>query len=661
MKIHRENFGFNNFNKIKMLTMFSIYIFFFVIFLSVGFAAFQESLYLQDISARVNFDADIRVSNFKVETATDNAEAANTDYNYNRIVGDIILPNSTSTVTYEVSVTNLGNSKVGIAAITGLNENLTYTLTDYILGDPLIENGEYTLGITQKFLITIGYAEGATPVATTQSFNLEFDFRPFHTITYHGVPGDELFPSEILDGLDLVITSELTSIERLKVTMDTVFLVKDEHYTYDENTHQLRIENVTGDLLLSYRDITYMTSLASNTAYFKEYAYKTSIKNIEFVNYVDVTNAVKTYDLSESGDNSVVGWLIKNDDSTYNLYVGSVYDIYTKTLENAFSYMSGLEYINFENLNTSESTSFSYTFYQTMVTNLDLSTFNTSSATTMTNMFAGMTNLQTLDVSNFNTSNVQTMWSMFGSLSSLTELDISSFNTATVNNMAYMFSGMTNLKTLKLGARFNTSSVTTMENMFTGLRSLQSIDVSMFDTTNVKTTKNMFYNCATLKYLDLSSFELASVTNMTGMFYNMSNLETLIIDNFNTSSATNMSNMFANCSKLSTLDVTHFDTSKVTNMSNMFANMYALQELDLSNFITTSVTNMSSFITYCNVLTTLDLRQADFTTVKSSSYMFEGAPTTLTVIVKDADAQTWIQDKLGEGVGTVVLVTDLTQ
>ena len=66
MKMYKENFGFNNFNKTKMLAMFSIYIFFFVVFLSVGFSAFREELIMEDISARVNFHTDVRVTNFKV-------------------------------------------------------------------------------------------------------------------------------------------------------------------------------------------------------------------------------------------------------------------------------------------------------------------------------------------------------------------------------------------------------------------------------------------------------------------------------------------------------------------------------------------------------------------------------------------------------------------
>ena len=86
MKVYnRENFGFNNFNKKKILVVFSIYIFFFAFFLSVGFAAFQETMVMEDISAEVRIAMDVRVSGFNVMSMEGNAIESNLDSNYNRI------------------------------------------------------------------------------------------------------------------------------------------------------------------------------------------------------------------------------------------------------------------------------------------------------------------------------------------------------------------------------------------------------------------------------------------------------------------------------------------------------------------------------------------------------------------------------------------------
>lgn len=670
MKMYKENFGFNNFNKTKLLAMFSIYIFIFVVFLSVGFSAFQEELIMEDISARVNLKTDVRVTGFQVAALNDNAIASNTDYNYDRIYGDIILPEGTSSVIYKMEITNIGNTKVGISSITGLGENLKYTLLDYNIGEAISEDGKYTLSVVQTIHIKIEYADNATITSETQNFNLEVSFKPFYSVTYHGVPGEENFPTEIMEGMDLVINSEMESIQRLKVTQDTVFLTYGEHYFYDEDLKQLTVKNVTGDLLLSYRNTTYLVNLASSTGYFKESAYKDYITSIDFVNYVDISDAVKTYDLSANQDESIIGWLETYDSdedgvadtnssgkTLYSLYIGSIYDIYSQNMESAFAYMYGLESINFENLDTSESTSFNYTFYKTEITHLDLSTFNTSSAVIMQHMFGDMTKLETLDVSNFNTSKVTNMWYMFGGLTSITELDISTFDTSRVKNMGYMFSGMEKLKTLNLGKNFNTINVTTMENMFDGLYALESLDVSTFDTTSLISTKNMFYYCRTLKTLDLSSFKMESVTDMSYMFGNMYSLETLIMDNFNTLSATNMAGMFMNCKAITSLNLSHFNTSNVTTMNQMFANMDLLESLDLSGFDTGKVTDMSSMFAYDLVLKEIDFRQATFTKVGSYTNIFKSVPSAITVTVKDTDAETWVRDKLGTK-GTIVVIED---
>lgn len=672
MKMYKENFGFNNFNKTKLLVMFSVYIFIFVVFLSVGFSAFQEELIMNDISARINLKTDVRVTGFKVASINNNAIPSNTDYNYNRIYGDILLPEKTSSVTYQIEITNIGNTKVGISSITGLGENLKYTLLDYQIGESINEEGKYTSGIKQTILIKIEYADTATTISEAQSFNLEIAFKTFHLITYHGVPGEENFPTEIMDGTDLVINSEMTSIDRLKVTQDTVFLTYNEHFFYDEVSKQLTVKNVTGDLLLSYRDTTYLVNLASTTGYFKESTYREYITSIDFVNYIDISEAEKTYDLSTNKDQSIIGWIEKYDDDgngepdtdssgniLYKLYIGSIYDIYSKNMESAFAYMYGLRSINFENLDTSEAISFNYTFYKTEIEYLDLSTFNTSSAITMQNMFADMKKLKTLDVSNFNTSQVTNMWYMFGGLKAITELDISTFNTSKVYNMGYMFSGMENLTSINLGNNFNTSNVTIMDCMFNGLMSLETLDVSSFDTTSLTTAKNMFYNCRKLTTLDLSSFKVASVTNMYYMFGNMYKLENLIIDNFDTSNVTNMEGMFAYCSALKNLDLSHFNTSQVTNMNQMFGYMYKIESIDISSFNTSAVTNMGKMFSQCLKLKKIDFRNADFTSVKTYSEIFNAVPSDIVITVKDTEAQTWVQSKLGEEKGTVVVFTDI--
>ncbi|CCY93187.1 putative uncharacterized protein [Firmicutes bacterium CAG:884] len=65
--------------------------------------------------------------------------------------------------------------------------------------------------------------------------------------------------------------------------------------------------------------------------------------------------------------------------------------------------------------------------YCRSLTSLDLSSFNTSKVTDMSDMFAGCSSLTSLDLSSFNTSNVTNMSSIFVGCTSINNLDISSF------------------------------------------------------------------------------------------------------------------------------------------------------------------------------------------------------------------------------------------
>ena len=201
-------------------------------------------------------------------------------------------------------------------------------------------------------------------------------------------------------------------------------------------------------------------------------------------------------------------------------------------------------------------------------------------------------NFLELDLSGFNTSNVTNMSQMFARMSNLTTLDLSSFDTSKVTNMSSMFENMYNLTTINLSS-FDTSQVTDMHNMFFEISNLTTLDLSSFDTSQVTNMSSMFSGMRDLTTLDLSSFDTSQVTNMSSMFSGMHDLATLNLSNFDTSQVTNMSSMFSGMHDLATLNLSNFDTSKVTNMGFMFYSMTNLVALDLSNFNTSKVTNMN--------------------------------------------------------------------
>ena len=206
--------------------------------------------------------------------------------------------------------------------------------------------------------------------------------------------------------------------------------------------------------------------------------------------------------------------------------------------------------------------------------------------------------LRTLDLSEFDTSQVTSMTEAFYQCNKLEEINLTNVNTSNVTSMNYMFFNCSGLTSLDV-SNFDTSNVTDMSRMFCICSGLTSLDVSNFDTSNVTDIINMFSNCSGLTSLDVSNFDTSNVTNMDSMFSNCKGLTSLDVSNFDTSNVTNMDSMFSNCKGLTSLDVSNFDTSNVTNMGYMFDQCIRLTSIDLSGSETTKLTSIKSMFREC--------------------------------------------------------------
>ena len=182
---------------------------------------------------------------------------------------------------------------------------------------------------------------------------------------------------------------------------------------------------------------------------------------------------------------------------------------------------------------------------------------DTASATDMSGMFSGCSELTALDVSGFNTASVTDMSGMFSGCNGLTTLDVSGFNTAMVTDMSHMFSGCSGLTALDVSG-FNTASVTDMSYMFSNCR-VGKLDVSGFNTASVRAMDSMFYQCSRLTTLDVSSFDTSNVGGTFGgmveMFYDCSSLKTIYASEKFVADTSTYSyyygfDMFAGCSAL---------------------------------------------------------------------------------------------------------------
>ena len=592
---------------------------FLILSVSIGYSSFSTSLNITGLVTKVREKADIRITDLKLSNINNEGQSSYQEYNKENISVGVNLINSNSTVTYKVEITNIGNTEMGISSIEGLPENLEYELTDYTLKNKICDSNDSskcTLGAIKEFYITIKYKEnGYDSSNTSYDINLSFTFKQAYDVTYEGITNNN-YPTSVLEGETLIV--EFT--ETIPKVVPYINETKVEEYTYESNT--ITVENVTEDILLKYQEKAYLTKLTSGT-YFKESSYLTKIKTITFQDTIDtagVNNAIATYDLSKDQDKSIIGWI----DSSYNLYIGSEWDIYSTDLSYAFRDMSGVTSITFNNLNTSEATTM-YSMFNgaSSLTSLDVSSFNTAKVTSMKYMFTNMSSLTSLDVSNFDTSKVTNMAYMFDSLKSLTSLDISNFNTSNVTDMSFMFYYDDSLTSLNISS-FNTAKVTSMKYMFTNMSSLTSLDVSNFDTSKVTSMERMFQGVSKITELDVSNFNTSNVTSMYYMFKGMSSLTSLDVSKFNTSQVTEMSNMFESCSSLISLNVSNFNTSNVTSMYYMFKGMSSLTSLDVSKFDTSKVTSMGHMFDALSKITELDVSSFDTSKVTSMHYMFNG-------------------------------------
>lgn len=215
-------------------------------------------------------------------------------------------------------------------------------------------------------------------------------------------------------------------------------------------------------------------------------------------------------DVSEAGDGSVMAWFSPSGNG-FEMFIAGEGGVNGKNTYKLF--------INYENL---ERVRFN-------------GNFHTDSAESMYDMFLNCKSLTDVDISTLNTSNVRDMNNMFASCSSLKELDLSGLETGNVTNFSGMFRWCGNLQNVDVST-WDTTSAEDMCVMFQSCMSLRSLDLSSFDTSNVTAMSNMFTDCQNLKDLNVSNFDTAKVSDFSRMFYNCYALQDVKIRNFDISS-----------------------------------------------------------------------------------------------------------------------------
>lgn len=219
-----------------------------IVFLSVGYSAFQNRLAIENIGAIVRIDKDIRITNVSIEKVN-NVISNYEEYNVSNFEGSVILNASDSYVIYDVEVHNLGNIAMGISEAKLNNDNLKFEFLNYKLKDKICENDECSLGIKKNIRIKISYKNGITPNGKEEKFLLSFVFGRFYNISYYNITNSNELPSEIIEGDTLNLSIPNNEDHFLKIFMNNKLLNKDVDYTHMNNN--LIITNISGDLQIN--------------------------------------------------------------------------------------------------------------------------------------------------------------------------------------------------------------------------------------------------------------------------------------------------------------------------------------------------------------------------------------------------------------------------
>lgn len=137
----------------------------------------------------------------------------------------------------------------------------------------------------------------------------------------------------------------------------------------------------------------------------------------------------------------------------------------------------------------------------------------------LSSMFNACYSLKGIDVSEFDTSSATDISQIFRDCKALKTININNFDCSNVTSMNMLFYGDYNLETINMNL-VDTPKVTDVSSMFSECQKIETIDISKLDTRNATTIQSMFYKCSALTHITFgNNFAIPKVTNI-GTFIN---------------------------------------------------------------------------------------------------------------------------------------------
>ena len=274
---------------------------------------------------------------------------------------------------------------------------------------------------------------------------------------------------------------------------------------------------------------------------------------------------------------------------------------------------------------------------------IDLSFYDFSKTTNITNIFRGCFSLISLDISGFKSSKIYDFSFLFSDCNNITKLSMLNFEGSTEENrMDYMFRNCKKLSSIELN-NLDLSKTINISGMFEGCTSLENIGLINKKDTKIQDYSKMFNNCSSLTSINLVLFQGSKEYNiMDYMFNNCTNLQKVVffagLSGFDTIYTKSMKFMFNNCSSLTNSRLINVIINGVEDVSYMFNNCTSLINFELNDkmYVTfykkSDLTNMAFMFNNCTNLETVDISNLEFDTNIILKGMFNNCISLKTII-----------------------------
>jgi surface protein len=252
------------------------------------------------------------------------------------------------------------------------------------------------------------------------------------------------------------------------------------------------------------------------------------------------------------------------------------------SMEYAFAGCENMILNALDTLDLTGMTSMKGMFLNVLNFNSDISFWDVSAITDMSDLFSGTSFNQNIE--SWDVSNVTDMSCMFCD-NGVFNQPINNWDVSSVTNMGDMLSSLFDFN--QPLDQWDVSNVTNMQGILTGSTSFNQ-DISGWDVSSVTNMTSMFNN-ATAFNQDIGGWDVSNVTNMQGIFYSATSFNQ-DIGGWDVSNVTNMTGMFNNATAFNQ-DIGGWDVSNVTIMWNLFKNAPSFNQ-DIGGWDVSSVTDM---------------------------------------------------------------------